>query len=119
MNREIEFRCWYDNQIYKVVNIDFSHKRINLFGADIINFNKGILMQYTGLKDKNGKKIFEGDIMKNKQGGIGIVKYSKYAEFILDFIDDIFVSSFNQSILRRYEVIGNIYENNLERKGEQ
>ena len=45
-----------------------------------------------------------------------IVKYSKYAEFILDF--DIFVSSFNPSILRRYEVIGNIYDDILESKGE-
>lgn len=48
--REIKFRCWYDNQMHKVVDIDFLYKRINLFAADIINFNEGILMQYTRTK---------------------------------------------------------------------
>ena len=45
--RELKFRCWFDNHIHKVVDIDFSYKRINLFGADIISFKDGVLMQYT------------------------------------------------------------------------
>lgn len=48
--REIKFRCWYDNQMHKVVDIDFSYERINLFAADIINFKDGELMQYTRTK---------------------------------------------------------------------
>ena len=128
MNREIKFRVWVDNQFYyKCLVGNTNNTNDDNWTCPMIwledkkewvNCDNGIISQYTGLKDKNGKKIFEGDIMKNKQGGIGIVKYSKYAEFILDFIDDIFVSSFNPSILRRYEVIGNIYENDLETKGE-
>lgn len=48
--REYKFRCWYDNQMHKVVDIDFSYKRINLFAADIINFKDGELMQFTRTK---------------------------------------------------------------------
>ena len=50
MGREIKFRCWFDNHMFKVVDIDFSYKRINLFAADIIDFKDGVLMQYTRTK---------------------------------------------------------------------
>ncbi len=66
--------------------------------------------QFTGLTDKNGVKIFENDIMKNKINGVGVVKYGNYAEFMLDFIDDIFCSSFCLAILREYKVIGNVFD---------
>lgn len=45
--KELKFRCWYEGKMYKVVDIDFSHQRINLFGADIISLEDGTLMQYT------------------------------------------------------------------------
>lgn len=56
MKREIEFRAWYRNRM-----IDWGFLLTD-FVSDW--FNKGYeLMQYTGLKDKNGNDIYEGDII--------------------------------------------------------
>ena len=66
------------------------------------------LMQYTGLKDKNGKEIYEGDILKHLDGRLSVVEYDA-PHFILrhhpeggsDFI----------AVKNHFEIIGNIYEN--------
>lgn len=69
--REIKFRAWLkdDKRMVEVRSIDF-HEEGNtitvnyndIFGFEF-NENEIELMQYTGLKDKNGKEIYEGDII--------------------------------------------------------
>ena len=62
--REIKFRLW-DGTNCKFYQGNFAvHKNGNTINTyAMIQSDKDVLMQYTGLKDKNGKEIYEGDIL--------------------------------------------------------
>lgn len=114
-NREIKFRAWdgkkmhYDVMVGPIVVGSRSMAPVPLKEAN--------LMQYTGLKDKNGKEIYEGDVVK-------IGKDKVYVEFI----DGAYWFCFNEKDRFTYdwirqqnknlkvesdtfEIIGNLFEN--------
>ncbi|HAK0912954.1 TPA: hypothetical protein H1100_002092 [Listeria monocytogenes] len=91
--------------------------------VDWYSFDDVVLMQYTGLKDKNGKKIFEGDIVAFSEDDFHV--FNSQVEYFLEdgypafdikvpstyYFDSNVFSEVSMSGLYEIEVIGNIHEN--------
>lgn len=125
--REIKFRVLIDNKIYyqdkynaygdNLASIDICKKTITITSfynyEDVYRFEyeEVKLMQYTGVKDKNGTEIYEGDIVilnDAEEESRCVVKY-KYGSYIL--VDGDLRENLSNVEDRFLEVIGNIYEN--------
>jgi len=122
--REIKFRAW--NIGGKIMNYSIAGLYPSEYGIAVqvngsrdINSINYVLLQYTGLKDKNGKEIYEGDVVKILDTSI-----SKHYDFIGECVWYEFSCGFNlrkgnhdlmfkrlDSTTEQYEIIGNIYEN--------
>lgn len=112
---EIKFRCWYDNKMHVVQDIYFGRKKINLFASDIINFDEGILMQNTGLKDRQDNEIFDGDYILYDTGRFkSLIKVGRgKTEFTFkrwNKYDQKWRCGTCQGIDVYGQVVGNIYE---------
>ena len=82
---------------------------------DYVFVDNLVIMQSTGLKDKNGKEIFEGDIL-DYNGKKALVRWhGSYASFIYRFADELQKRNPEWKPLylayMKCEIIGNIYEN--------
>jgi len=101
--REIRFRAWdFENKQMR------TELRASEIGMLVEGGYKG-LMQFTGLLDKNGKEVFEGDIVRNEndQKPNQQIIFAK-GMFCLDDEDSPLWKYAPQSF---WEIIGNIYQN--------
>ncbi len=122
--REIKFRAWNKEkkEMFLNVMVTTPNNRSTVFNLnrEIATVNEYFsLMQYTGLKDKNGKDVFEGDIVKCSGRGcpheviwmqsVPSSNISGMPGFYLKGLNEGYGWSFLYGIDE--EVIGNIYEN--------
>jgi hypothetical protein len=120
--RTIKFRAWdsdFGKMIYEFTPDGYSVDMQN--GMLEVGSQNGDgdyftlpLMQFTGLLDKNGKEIYEGDLVESEFGYIGEIIYENSydrARYLIEWNDgdncDIFLDASHGEI----EVFSNIYEN--------
>lgn len=104
-----KFRAWNNNGMHEVINIDFaSATKISWWGFEGECGEHPIepLMQYTGLKDKNRKEIYEGDIVK-----YGDRNYKIAWDDEGSFFGVVYGYSIQGGLFGYAEIIGNIFEN--------
>lgn len=119
--RDIKFRAFDKDlkRILKVKEIDFEHRivtlKISKLAIKKIPFENVELLQYTGIKDKNGKEIFEGDIfVHNNQKFEVIYDGTRFIGVDSDRSGNgyvCYVDSCYKDGSSSIEVIGNVYEN--------
>jgi len=120
-----KFRVWMKSLKWMcdVTNISFDSKFVDIcqqgdterYTEMSVEFDEITLMQSTGLFDRNGKEIFEGDIL-DYRGRKALVRWhGSYASFIYRFVDEPHKRKAEWKPLylayMKCEIIGNVYEN--------
>lgn len=124
--REIKPRAWHKDKkiMVEVSLINLDTEEIDYKGnlGEPVHWNHFVLMYPTGLKDKNGKEIYEGDIVRyrttvsydenEKKEVIKVVRYTGGGLFPVIFMEYEFHDFDDKPLtITEVEIIGNIYEN--------
>lgn len=120
MNKKLKFRAW-DTVMKQFINVNFcisgagdiyelQQDKETLWLSAIGRNDRYVVQQYTGLKDKTEKEIYEGDIIKSwysrDMSGRDIVEVIYPVEFEVHSE----TAEFDIPFIHNAEVIGNIYE---------
>lgn len=121
--REILFRGkrvdngeWVEGDFYhRIVHIDTFHQNTVVSAIEVFDGKNPLSIayytvdpetvgQYTGLKDKNGKRIFEGDVLSLRTGRPHVVKFEEGSFVLTD-------TAISIRYACKFEIIGNIHDN--------
>jgi uncharacterized phage protein (TIGR01671 family) len=115
MKREVLFRAWDIEEQEMIYNAERTYDyRCSGFGCrernfgDVLDDDNYVVMQYVGITDSKGVKIFEGDIVEYFEGEYYNGCYEFQGIIIVDFDIKTFNDLYNSQNLR---VIGNIHQN--------
>ncbi|MEC1647075.1 YopX family protein [Bacillus halotolerans] len=117
--REIKFRAWHEkwNRLIYEIYLGDNEVKFPIGNTnDILDINEEysnlIFQQYTGLKDKNGRDIYEVDIVIDGRKNSAEVVFDDGCFCVIGYLGDLRTHPLRDSLFcgERFEVIGNIYE---------